>query len=258
MFALVEITAWHWVGFIACVLVFLALDLGVFHRHAHAVKFKEALVWSCRLVLPGDALCPGASNPCAASRRPSNSSPATSSSCRSRWTTSLSSPSSSPTSASPGEHQHRVLYWGILGALIMRGLMIGVGVALISLVDWVLYLFGAFLLYSGVKMLFVQTEVHPEKNRVVQWVRKALSRHARPGRAEVRHPLGRPQSAHPAGAGAADGRNHRPALCRGFHPGDLRGHPQTLHRLHLERLCHSRPALALLPAGRAPSAISAT
>ena len=54
----------------------------------------------------------------------------------------------------------------------MRGLMIGVGVALITLVDWVLYLFGAFLLYSGVKMLFVKTEVHPERNRVVQWARK--------------------------------------------------------------------------------------
>jgi tellurite resistance protein TerC len=54
----------------------------------------------------------------------------------------------------------------------MRGLMIGVGVALISLVDWVLYIFGAFLLYSGIKMLFVKSEVHPEKNRVVQWARK--------------------------------------------------------------------------------------
>jgi tellurite resistance protein TerC len=74
--------------------------------------------------------------------------------------------------AIPREHQHRVLYWGILGALVMRGLMIGLGIALISLVDWVLYVFGAFLLYSGVKMLIVKTEVHPEKNRIVQWVRK--------------------------------------------------------------------------------------
>jgi tellurite resistance protein TerC len=72
----------------------------------------------------------------------------------------------------PRQYQHRVLYWGILGALIMRGLMIGVGVALISLVDWILYVFGAFLLYSGVRMLFVQSEVHPEKNCVVRWVRK--------------------------------------------------------------------------------------
>src|ERR1039457_5470936 len=46
MFALIEITAWHWAGFIACVLIFLALDLGVFHKSAHTVKFKEALGWS--------------------------------------------------------------------------------------------------------------------------------------------------------------------------------------------------------------------
>ena len=72
----------------------------------------------------------------------------------------------------PRQYQHRVLYWGILGALVMRGLMIGLGVALISLVDWILYLFGAFLLYSGVKMIFVQTEFHPENSRVIHWVRK--------------------------------------------------------------------------------------
>src|SRR5688572_14068972 len=46
MLAMVEITAWHWIGFITCVLVFLALDLGVFHRKAHEVKFQEALIWT--------------------------------------------------------------------------------------------------------------------------------------------------------------------------------------------------------------------
>jgi len=64
------------------------------------------------------------------------------------------------------------LYWGILGALVMRGAMIGVGVALIALASWILYLFGAFLLYSGVKMLFVDIEVEPEKTRVVRLARK--------------------------------------------------------------------------------------
>jgi tellurite resistance protein TerC len=72
----------------------------------------------------------------------------------------------------PSEFQHRVLYWGILGALIMRGAMIGVGVALISQFDWILYLFGAFLLYSGIKMVFVKTDVDPEKDRVVRLTRK--------------------------------------------------------------------------------------
>lgn len=169
--ALIEITGWHWAGFIACILVFLALDLGVFHRHAHTVKFTEALAWtgvwfslamlfalSLRWLRgPGESL---------------------------QFVTgylielSLSMDNVFVIAlifsyfGVPRQYQHRVLYWGILGALVMRGLMIGVGVALIALVDWVLYLFGAFLLYSGFRMLFVKTEVHPEKNRVVQWTRK--------------------------------------------------------------------------------------
>jgi tellurite resistance protein TerC len=72
----------------------------------------------------------------------------------------------------PSEHQHRVLFWGILGALVMRGLMILVGAALIMLLHWALYVLGAFILYTGVKMLLVKTEVSPEKNRVIRWVRK--------------------------------------------------------------------------------------
>jgi tellurite resistance protein TerC len=72
----------------------------------------------------------------------------------------------------PPEHQHRVLFWGILGALIMRGVMIGAGVALINLFHWLLYVFGLFLVFSGLKMMFVESEVDPEKNRVVQWARK--------------------------------------------------------------------------------------
>jgi tellurite resistance protein TerC len=72
----------------------------------------------------------------------------------------------------PDRYQHRVLFWGIVGALIMRGLMIGAGVALVSWLQWILYLLGAFVLFTGVKMIFVETNVHPEKNRVIKWVRK--------------------------------------------------------------------------------------
>jgi tellurite resistance protein TerC len=171
MFAVVPITGWYWVGFIACVLVFLALDLGVFHRHAHTVKFKEALVWSIvwfsLAMLFALALKPLRGKQEAL-----------------QFVTgylielSLSMDNVFVIALIfayfrvPGEYQHRVLYWGILGALLMRGLMIGLGLALVALVDWILYIFGAFLLYSGARMLFVQTEVHPENNRVVQWVRK--------------------------------------------------------------------------------------
>ena len=73
----------------------------------------------------------------------------------------------------PAEFQHRLLFWGILGALVMRGAMIAVGVALIHQFDWVLYVFGAFLVFAGVKMFFSKQEmVRPEKNLVLRLVRK--------------------------------------------------------------------------------------
>lgn len=171
MLALVEITPWHWVGFIVCVLVFLALDLGVFHRHAHTVKFKEALVWSI-VWFSLAMLFALALKPLRGKQE--------SLQFITGYLIELSLSMDNVFVIAliftyfniPREHQHRVLYWGILGALIMRGLMIGLGIALIALVDWILYVFGAFLLYSGFRMLFVQTEVHPENNRVVRWARK--------------------------------------------------------------------------------------
>jgi tellurite resistance protein TerC len=171
MFALVQITAWYWVGFIACILLFLALDLGVFHRRAHTVKFKEALTWSA-IWFSLAMLFAWGLKPLRGDKEALQ--------FVTGYMVELSLSMDNVFVIAllfayfriPRDLQHRVLYWGILGALIMRGLMIGLGVALISLVDWVLYVFGAFLLYSGVKMLFVQTEVHPENNRVVQWVRK--------------------------------------------------------------------------------------
>jgi tellurite resistance protein TerC len=76
----------------------------------------------------------------------------------------------------PAEFQHRVLAWGILGALIMRGLMIAAGAALIERFSWIMYVFGAFLIYAGLHMMFSsETETHPEKNRLVQF----LARHLR-------------------------------------------------------------------------------
>jgi tellurite resistance protein TerC len=73
----------------------------------------------------------------------------------------------------PVEFQHRLLFWGILGALVMRGAMIAAGVALIHQFDWVLYVFGAFLVFAGVKMFFSKQEmVRPEKNLVLRLVRK--------------------------------------------------------------------------------------
>ncbi len=171
MLALIEITAWHWVGFISCVLIFLALDLGLFHRRAHKVRFKEALAWStvwfCLAMVFALALRPLRGQK-------------ESLEFLTGYLIELSLSMDNVFVIAlifgyfriPAEYQHRVLYWGILGALVMRGLMIGLGIALISLFHWVLYVFGAFLVYSGVKMLFVETEVEPEKNSVIRLARK--------------------------------------------------------------------------------------
>ena len=171
MFAVVEITCWHWVGFIACVLVFLALDLGLFHRHAHVVKFREALLWTTvwfsLAMLFALALKPLRGDKEALE-------------FVTGYLIELSLSMDNVFVIAlifayfqiPDRYQHRVLFWGIVGALVMRGLMIGAGVALISWLHWILYLLGAFVLFTGIKMLFVETKVHPEKNRIVKWVRK--------------------------------------------------------------------------------------
>jgi tellurite resistance protein TerC len=171
MVAVVQITAWHWAGFVGCVLFFLALDLGVFHRRAHVVKFGEALAWTA--VWFGLAMAFSAAIHHWRGHKESLE-------FVTGYLIELSLSMDNVFVIAlifgyfhvPTEHQHRVLFWGILGALIMRGLMIGAGVALIALMHWVLYLFGAFLIYSGIKMILVETEVDPEKNKMVRWARK--------------------------------------------------------------------------------------
>jgi len=76
----------------------------------------------------------------------------------------------------PGKYQHKVLFWGILGALVMRGALIATGVVLISKFHWILYLFGAFLVFAGIKMGVQKetAEVHPERNFAVRILRKII------------------------------------------------------------------------------------
>src|SRR5690606_28062249 len=69
----------------------------------------------------------------------------------------------------PGKYQHRVLFWGIIGALIMRGVFIGVGAVLIAKAHWILYLFGAFLIYTSWKMLTSEEDPDPNKNFLVRF-----------------------------------------------------------------------------------------
>ena len=166
-----EITPFHWAGFIVIVLVFLSLDLGVFHRHAHVVTFKEALAWTTIWFVLSLVFCGALLK------------------LRSReealefFTGYIIELSLSMDNVFvmavifgyfrvPLEYQHRVLFWGILGALIMRGVMIGLGAALINRFDWVLQVLGVILIYSGMKMIFFGDKPpDPEKNVVLRLAR---------------------------------------------------------------------------------------
>jgi len=166
-----EITPWYWLGFIVFVLFFIALDLGAFHRRAHVVKFAEAISWSAFWValamLFALALVVWRSHEEAI-----------------QFTTgyvielSLSLDNILVMAVIftyfrvPLEWQHRLLFWGIIGALVMRGAMIAAGVALINRFNWILYLFGAFLVLAGIKMLVEKKQVDPEKNIVLRIARR--------------------------------------------------------------------------------------
>jgi tellurite resistance protein TerC len=172
MMALIEITPWHWAGFIVCVLVFLALDLGVFHRGSHIVKFKEALAWTA-LWFSLAMLFAGA----LAYVRGHEEAAQFTAGYLIELSLSLDNILVIALIFSafrvPPQFQHRVLFWGILGALVMRGAMIAVGAVLIREFDWVLYVFGVFLVFTGIKMLFAgQQTVEPDKNPVLRFARK--------------------------------------------------------------------------------------
>jgi tellurite resistance protein TerC len=172
MMALIEITPWHWAGFIVCVLIFLALDLGVFHRGSHIVKFKEALAWTA-LWFSLAMLFAGA----VAYARGHEEAAQFTAGYLIELSLSLDNILVIALIFSafrvPPQFQHRVLFWGILGALAMRGAMIAVGAVLIREFDWVLYVFGVFLVFTGIKMLFAgEQTVEPDKNPVLRIARK--------------------------------------------------------------------------------------
>jgi tellurite resistance protein TerC len=162
-------TAWLWIGFNVFVLLMLALDLGVFHRHAHVVSFKEALTWSG--VWVGLALLFNAGIWYYAGEQKALE----------FFTGYLIEKSLSVDNifvfallfgffGVPAKYQHKVLFWGILSALVMRAIMIWAGAALIAQFSWIIYVFGAFLIFTGIKMLIVRADatVDPEKNIVVR------------------------------------------------------------------------------------------
>jgi tellurite resistance protein TerC len=161
-----------WILFNVFVLVMLALDLGVFNRRAHEVHFREALMWSAMWV--GLALTFAVVVYFWHGRRESLE----------FVTGYLIELSLSIDNLFvflvlfryfkvPREHQHKVLFWGILGALIMRGLFIVAGVGLIRRFHWIVYIFGVLLIWSGIKLLRQgDEEIHPEKNPVLRMFRR--------------------------------------------------------------------------------------
>ncbi len=176
MIALADMPSAPWAIFIAAILFFLALDLGVFHRRAHVVKFSEALIWTgvwfaCAMIFAFVA----------APLLVGNWTRETSVLFVTGYIIELSLSMDNVFVIAliftffrvPLEYQHRVLFWGILGALVMRGVMIGVGVAVVREFEWVLYVLGTFLVFTGIKMIFAgEEEVDPEKNIAIRLARK--------------------------------------------------------------------------------------
>ncbi|RTZ64715.1 MAG: hypothetical protein DSZ35_09805 [Verrucomicrobia bacterium] len=158
------------------VLVFLALDLGVFHRKPRAVDFGEALMWTTIWFSMAMAFAFWLAPVIIEKWQPSHTKLFITG-----YVVELSLSMDNVFVIAliftyfrvPLEYQHRVLFWGILGALVMRGVMILSGAELIERFHWILYVFGAFLLFTGIKMLFAgDEEVEPEKNIVIRLARK--------------------------------------------------------------------------------------
>ncbi|MBK7142125.1 MAG: TerC family protein [bacterium] len=171
-----------WIGFNLFVLAMLALDLGVFHRRDHTVSVRESLTWTVAWI----ALAIGFNV------------------ALYYWKSGIYGPERGTEIALqfltgyliekslsidnifvflllfayfrvPSEYQHRVLFWGIIGALIFRGIFIALGAVLIAKFHWVIYLFGAFLIFTGIKMAWVKDkQIHPERNPVLRLFRKLM------------------------------------------------------------------------------------
>src|SRR6202158_4045686 len=162
-----------WIAFNAGVALLLLLDLGFFHRRAHTISIREAAlesaVWVALSI--GFGLWVLASH----GRGPGLE----------FFTGYVIEKSLSVDNIFvfilifqyfrvDSRYQHRLLFWGVLGAIVMRGVMIGAGAILIQRFDWILYVLGAFLVYGGFKLFGVDHIVHPEKNPILHWAGKLL------------------------------------------------------------------------------------
>ncbi len=165
---------WLWVGFNLFILAMLALDLGVFHRKTHVVSLKESLTWTGVWVALALVFNAGVWHFAGSGK------------ALEFFTGYVIEKSLSVDNvfvfallfsyfAVPTVYQHKVLFWGILGALMLRAIMIAAGAALITKFAWIIYVFGAFLILTGIKMIVKRDEeIHPERNPVVRWFKKLM------------------------------------------------------------------------------------
>jgi tellurite resistance protein TerC len=165
---------WFWIGFFVFVFMMLALDLGIFHRKMYKVPVKEAVVWtivwiSLAMIFMGIIYIDLGRTKAL------------------EFLTGYVIEYSLSVDnifvfilifsyfAVNEKYQHKVLFWGILGALVMRAIFIFTGVALINRFHWIVYIFGGFLIITGIRMLFGSDgNIDPEKNPVVKFFRKFL------------------------------------------------------------------------------------
>jgi len=187
---------WFYAAFIGLVFLILALDLGVFHRKAHVVSMREALGWTsvwatCAVLFSAfvyfayDRHWLGLGTEVPVLGRPGETEVVPGLIAAKQYLTgyivelSLSVDNIFVIAlifryfAVPEKYQHRVLFWGILGALMMRGAMIGIGAALIARFSWIIYVFGGFLILTAAKMALVRNEgIDPDRNPIVRLVRR--------------------------------------------------------------------------------------
>jgi tellurite resistance protein TerC len=164
-----------WVIFNVFVLGILALDLLVLHRKAHAVSLREALAWSCVWVSLALLFALGIYF-----FRGGEKALEFLTGYVIEWSLSVDNLFVFLVIFSyfavPSIHQHRVLFWGILGALVLRAIFIATGTALLTNFHWMIYVFGGFLIFTGIKLLFAGDEkIEPEKNPAVRLVRRFMN-----------------------------------------------------------------------------------
>jgi tellurite resistance protein TerC len=163
---------WLWVGFLAFVVAMLAIDLGVFNRKTHAISIKEAAIWSAvwiSLALIFNAILYFWQGPEPALQFLTGYLIEKALSVDNLFVFALIF----TLFAVPAQYQHRVLFWGVLGALVMRGVFIAAGAALLHSFEWIIYLFGAFLVYTAIKLAtHKETKIEPDRNPLVKLFRR--------------------------------------------------------------------------------------